>query len=61
VDSCGIKRPAMVHDDVSDEDVAASVDPFAVAVMSELGCDLSRTDRRPSATWRTPPSTWWCR
>jgi protein-tyrosine-phosphatase len=42
VDSCGLKRPAMVHDDVSDEDVAASVDPFAVAVMAEFGCDLSR-------------------
>ena len=25
VDSCGLKLPAMVHDDVSDEDVAASV------------------------------------
>src|SRR5471032_870266 len=42
VDSCGLKRPAMVHDDVADEDVAAGVDPFAVAVMAELGCDLSR-------------------
>jgi protein-tyrosine-phosphatase len=42
VDSCGLKRPAMVHDDVADEDVAAGVDPFADAVMAEVGCDLSR-------------------
>ena len=42
VDSCGLKRPAMVHDDVADEDVAAGVDPFADAVMAEMGCDLSR-------------------
>ena len=42
VDSCGLRRPAMVHDDVSDEDVAAGVDPFALAVMTELGCDLAR-------------------
>ena len=42
VDSCGLKRPAMVHDDVADEDVAAGVDPFAEAVMAELGCDLAR-------------------
>lgn len=42
VDSCGLKRPAMVHDDVADEDVAAGVDPFAVVVMAEVGCDLSR-------------------
>lgn len=42
VDSCGLKRAAMVHDDVRDEDVAAGVDPFACEVMAELGCDLSR-------------------
>jgi protein-tyrosine-phosphatase len=42
VDSCGLKRPAMVHDDVADEDVAAGIDPFAEAVMAELGCDLAR-------------------
>jgi protein-tyrosine-phosphatase len=42
VDSCGLKRPALVHDDVRDEDVAASVDPFAQAVMAELGCELAR-------------------
>jgi protein-tyrosine-phosphatase len=41
VDSCGLKQPAMVHDDVADEDVAAGVDPFAQAVMAEMGCDLS--------------------
>jgi protein-tyrosine-phosphatase len=42
VDSCGLKRPAMVHDEVSDEDVAAGPDPFAVAVMAELDWDLAR-------------------
>lgn len=42
VDSCGLKRPAMVHDDEADEDIAAGVDPFAEAVMAELGCDLAR-------------------
>lgn len=42
VDSCGLKRPARVHDDVTDEDVDAGVDPFALAVMEELGCDLTR-------------------
>jgi protein-tyrosine-phosphatase len=41
VDSCGLKRPAMVHDDERDEDVAASVDPFVDAVMAELNCDLA--------------------
>jgi protein-tyrosine-phosphatase len=30
-----------VHDEVSDEDVAAGADPFVEAVMGELGCDLS--------------------
>src|SRR5471030_1972930 len=42
VDSCGLKRPAMVHYDVSYEDVAAGVDPFAVSVLAELGWDLAR-------------------
>ncbi|HEY3947665.1 low molecular weight phosphatase family protein [Phenylobacterium sp.] len=42
VDSCGLRRPAMVHDEVRDEDVEAGVDPFAQTVMAELGCDLSR-------------------
>jgi protein-tyrosine-phosphatase len=42
VDSCGLKQPAMVHDDVADEDVAAGMDPFAQAVMAEMGCDLSK-------------------
>lgn len=42
VDSCGLRRPAMVHDDVADEDVAAGVDPFVEAVMAELGCDVGR-------------------
>jgi protein-tyrosine-phosphatase len=42
VDSCGLKRPAMVHDDERDEDAPASVDPFAQAVMAELDADVSR-------------------
>jgi protein-tyrosine-phosphatase len=42
VDSCGLRRPAMVHDDVRDEDVEAGVDPFVKAVMAELGCDVAR-------------------
>ncbi len=42
VDSCGLKQPTMVHDDVRDEDVAAGVDPFVEVVMSELGCDVAR-------------------
>ena len=42
VDSCGLKRPALIHDDERDEDVEAGVDPFAQAVMGELGCDLAR-------------------
>ena len=46
VDSCGLKRPAMVHDDVSDEDVAAGVDPFAVAVM------VRQTRQGPTARHR---------
>jgi protein-tyrosine-phosphatase len=41
VDSCGLKLPAMVHDEATDEDVAAGVDPFVDAVMAELGCDLA--------------------
>ncbi|MBS0359804.1 MAG: low molecular weight phosphatase family protein [Proteobacteria bacterium] len=42
VDSCGLRRPALVHDEARDEDVEAGIDPFAQAVMAELGCDLSR-------------------
>ncbi|HZZ32702.1 MAG TPA: low molecular weight phosphatase family protein [Phenylobacterium sp.] len=42
VDSCGLKRPAMVHDESRDEDVEARVDPFAGAVMAELGWDISQ-------------------
>jgi protein-tyrosine-phosphatase len=42
VDSCGLKRPARVHDAEADEDVDAGVDPFARAVMEELGCDLAQ-------------------
>ena len=42
VDSCGLRRPARVHDDEADEDVDAGVDPFAQAVMAERGCDLAR-------------------
>jgi protein-tyrosine-phosphatase len=45
VDSCGLRLPALLHDAVSDEDVAAGVDPFVQAVMAELACDLS--DHRP--------------
>jgi protein-tyrosine-phosphatase len=41
VDSCGLKLPGVVHDEVSDEDIAAGVDPFVHAVMAEFGCDLS--------------------
>jgi protein-tyrosine-phosphatase len=41
VDSCGLKLPALMHDAVSDEDVAAGVDPFVEAVMAEIGCDLA--------------------
>src|ERR1700761_213078 len=42
VDSCGLRRPALVHDDVRDEDVEAGVDPFARAVLAEIGCDVGR-------------------
>jgi protein-tyrosine-phosphatase len=42
VDSCGLRLPDVVHDEVSDEDVAAGVDPFAEAVMAEVGCELAR-------------------
>jgi len=45
VDSCGLRRPAMDHDDERDEDVPAGVDPFVEVVMAELGCDL--TAHRP--------------
>jgi protein-tyrosine-phosphatase len=42
VDSCGLRRPALVHDDVADEDVPAGVDPLARIVMAEAGCELTR-------------------
>jgi protein-tyrosine-phosphatase len=42
VDSCGLRRPAPVHDEVSDEDVPAGVDPLARLVMAEVGCELTR-------------------
>jgi protein-tyrosine-phosphatase len=42
VDSCGLRLPAMTHDDARDEDVDAGVDPFVRAVMAELGCDVAR-------------------
>src|SRR6266705_3547568 len=41
VDSCGLRHPAMTHDEARDEDVAAGADPFVEAVMAEVGCDLS--------------------
>jgi protein-tyrosine-phosphatase len=41
VDSCGLRRPAMIHDDERDEDLPAGVDPFVEVVMAELGCDLA--------------------
>ena len=41
VDSCGLRLPGLIHDQASDEDVAAGVDPFVQGVMAELGCDLS--------------------
>jgi protein-tyrosine-phosphatase len=41
VDSCGLRLPGAVHDEVSDEDVAAGVDPFVEAVMAEIGCELA--------------------
>ena len=39
VDSCGLKAPPRDEDD---EDGPAAADPFAQAVMAELGCDLSK-------------------
>ena len=41
VDSCGLKRPPVAFDD-EHEPIAASIDPFAQAVMAELGDDLAR-------------------
>ncbi|HEY2356189.1 MAG TPA: low molecular weight phosphatase family protein [Phenylobacterium sp.] len=41
VDSCGMRLPDAEHDEASDEDVAAGVDPFVELVMAELGCDLA--------------------
>jgi protein-tyrosine-phosphatase len=37
VDSCGLRQPA----DPADESDPDAVDPFAQAVMAELGCDLA--------------------
>ncbi len=42
VDSCGLRRPAPIHDEVRDEDVEAGIDPFVVAVLAEIGCDVGR-------------------
>jgi len=42
VDSCGLRRPAPVHDEVADEDVPAGVDALARIVMAEAGCELAR-------------------
>lgn len=39
VDSCGLKRAPALDED--DEDGPASADPFAQAVMTEIGYDLS--------------------
>jgi protein-tyrosine-phosphatase len=39
VDSCGLRRPAGA-DDV-EEGAGSQIDPFAEAVMAEMGCDLS--------------------
>ena len=48
VDSCGLRR------DEEDEP-----DPFAVAVMDELGADLQQPPRQDlRRRWRTAPSTW---
>ena len=41
VDSCGLKKFAS---DEEDEDAPPGVDPFVMAVMAELGCDV--TDHR---------------
>ena len=45
VDSCGLGRPTIAHDDERAEDVSPGIDPFVEAVMAELGCDL--TGHRP--------------
>src|SRR6185437_2376508 len=42
VDSCGLRRPPMIHDDERDEEAPARIDPFVEEVMAELGCDLAR-------------------
>ncbi|HEX3701334.1 MAG TPA: arsenate reductase ArsC [Phenylobacterium sp.] len=39
VDSCGLKHPASRA--TADEEGRAEIDPFALAVMTEIGCDLS--------------------
>jgi len=42
VDSCGLRRPALVHDEIADEDVPAGIDPLVQIVMAEVGCELTR-------------------
>jgi protein-tyrosine-phosphatase len=39
VDSCGLKHPASADDE--DDGAGLKIDPFARAVMAEVGCDLS--------------------
>ena len=49
VDSCGLKE-------------GEGIDPFVVAVMDEVGADLSHHQTQGgSRTWPTAPSTWWFR
>ena len=51
VDSCGLRQ-----------DEEAEPDPFAVAVMEEVGRRHEPPPRRrPSTTWKRAPSTWWSR
>jgi protein-tyrosine-phosphatase len=39
VDSCGLRRPVSAED--VEEGAGSQIDPFAEAVMAEVGCDLS--------------------
>jgi protein-tyrosine-phosphatase len=39
VDSCGLRRPASADDEK--DGAGLKIDPFAEAVMAEVGCDLS--------------------
>jgi protein-tyrosine-phosphatase len=41
VDSCGLK-PAPNGSDLPEDEGTSGVDPFALAVMAEIGCDLGR-------------------